>query len=224
MPIPWTDILLSSFNSLWQSFLGWGPNFIAALIVFVVGLAVATGIGRLVENIIDALKIDNLIERMGARPFFDRAGVRLDSGRFVGQLVQWFFVLVFLLAATDILGLLAVSDAIRQLLAYVPNVIVAAIIVLAAVVLANFLQRVVQAAAGGANLKAANLAGAVVKWAVFIFGLLAALSQLQVASNIINILVTGFVAMLAIAGGLAFGLGGKDYAGDLLDKLRKEIE
>jgi len=224
MPISWTDILLASFNSLWQSFVSWGPNFLAALIVFILGLAVASGIGRLIENIIDALKIDAIIERMGARPFFDRAGLRIDSGRFLGQLIMWFFVLVFLLASTDILGLTAVSTALRQLLGYVPNVIVAAIIVLAAVVLANFLQRLTQAAAGGANLKAANLAGAVVKWSVFVFGFLAALSQLQVAPNIVNILVTGFVAMLAIAGGLAFGLGGKEYAADLLNKLRKEIE
>lgn len=224
MSISWTDILFSSFNSLWQSFVSWGPNFLAALIVFILGLAVASGIGRLVENVVDALKIDTLIERMGARPFFDRAGLRIDSGRFLGQLVMWFFVLVFLLASTDILGLSSVSLALRQLLGYVPNVIVAAIIVLAAVVLANFLQRLTQAAAGGANLKAANLAGAIVKWSVFVFGFLAALAQLQVASSIVNILVTGFVAMLAISGGLAFGLGGKEYAAELLEKLRKEIE
>jgi len=225
MPTPlWSDVLQASFNYLWQGFVGFVPNFLAALIIFILGLVVASGIGRLIENIIDALKIDSLVEKMGARPFFDRAGLRLDSGRLLGELAKWFLVLAFLLAATDILNLTAVSAGIRDLLGYVPNVIVAALIVLAAVVLANFLHRVVQATASGASLKASNLAAAVVKWSVFLFGLLAALSQLRVASNIINIVITGFVAMLAIAGGIAFGLGGKDYATHLLEKFRKEIE
>lgn len=220
----WTDVLQSSFTFLWQGFLSFLPNFLAALILFILGLAVASAVGKLIENIIDALKIDLLIEKMGAKPYFDRAGLRMDSGRFLGELAKWFLVLAFLLAATDILNLTAVSSAIRDLLRYVPNVIVAAVIVLAAVVLANFLHRMVQVAAHGASLKAANLAAAVVKWAVFIFGLLAAISQLGVAQNIINIVVTGLVAMLALAGGVAFGLGGKDYAAELLDKFRREIE
>jgi len=220
----WPDVLASSFTYLWQGFLAFAPNFFAALIIFVLGLVIASAIGKLFENIIDALKIDTLIEKMGVRPFFDRAGIRIDSGRFLGELAKWFFVLAFLLAATDILGLTAVSSAIRDLLRYVPNVIVAAMIVLGAVVLANFLQRLVQAAASGANLKASNLAAAIVKWAVFVFGLLAALSQLRVATDIINIVVTGLVAMFALAGGIALGLGGKDYAADLLDRFRKEIE
>lgn len=220
----WTDVLQSSFTFLWQGFLSFLPNFLAAFILFILGLAVASAVGKLIENIIDALKIDTLIEKMGAKPYFDRAGLRMDSGRFLGELAKWFLVLAFLLAATDILNLTAVSSAIRDLLRYVPNVIVAAVIVLAAVVLANFLHRLVQAAAHGASLKAANLAAAVVKWAVFIFGLLAAISQLGVAQNIINIVVTGLVAMLALAGGVAFGLGGKDYAAELLDKFRREIE
>jgi hypothetical protein len=109
-------------------------------------------------------------------------------------------------------------------LGYVPNVIVAAIILLSSVVLANFLQKVVRSTAAGGKLEAANMAAAIAKWAVFLFGLFAALNQLQVAQNIISIVVTGLVAMLAIAGGLAFGLGGKDYAADLLDKFRREFE
>lgn len=224
MPILWTEVLASSFNLLWQGLIAFLPTFLVALIVFVIGVVIAGGLARLVESLIDALKIDVLIERLGAKPFFDRAGLRIDSGRFLGELVKWFVVLAFLLAATDILGLLAVSGAVRDLLGYIPNVIVAAVIVLAAVVLAQFLGKLVQASAAGGNLRAANLAGAVVKWSVFIFGLLAALSQLGVAQNIINIVVTGAIAMIALAGGLAFGLGGKDYASDLLERFRREVE
>jgi len=220
----WTTIILNSFDLLWRQFVGWAPNFLAALVVFVLGLSASSVLARVIETLVNRLKIDVMIEKMGAKPFFDRAGMSLNVGRFMGQLVFWFLTLAFLLAATNILGLVVVSDAIRQLLGYIPNVIVAALIVLASVVLSNFISRVVRSAAMGAELSAANFAAAIVRWAVFVFGLLAALNQLGIAGNLINILVTGFVAMLAIAGGLAFGLGGKEVAEDLLMKLRREIE
>jgi small-conductance mechanosensitive channel len=219
-----TTILLSSFEQLWGQFVRWVPNFLAALIVFVLGLSASSVLGRFVEQLIDALKVDAVIEKMGAKPYFDRAGLRIDSGRFLGQLVFWFLVLAFLLAASDILGLSAVSETLRTLLAYVPNVIVAALILLASLLLANFLSRLTRAAALSARLEAAPFVASVVKWAVFIFGFLIALNQLGIAQNIISILVTGLVAMLAIAGGLAFGLGGRQIAEELLGRLRREIE
>jgi hypothetical protein len=219
-----TNVLLSSFEQLWGQFVTWVPNFLAALVVFVLGLSASSVLGRLVEQLLDALKVDAVLEKMGAKPYFDRAGLKIDSGRFVGQLVFWFLALAFLLAAADILGLRAVSETLRVLLAYVPNVIVAALILLASVLLANFLYRVTRAAAAGARLEAAPFVASVVKWSVFLFGLLIALNQLRIAQNIINILVTGLVAMLAIAGGLAFGLGGRQVAEDLLGKLRRELE
>ncbi len=219
-----TTVLFSSLEQLWQQFISWVPNFLAALIVFVLGLSASSILSRLVEQFIDTLKVDLVIEKMGAKPYFDRAGVKIDSGRFVGQLIFWFFALAFLLAASDILGLRAVSETLRTLLSYVPNVIVAALLLLATVLLANFLYRLTRAAAAGARLEAAPFVAAVVKWAVLLFGFLVALNQLGIAQNIINILVTGLVAMLAIAGGLAFGLGGRQIAEELLGKLRREIE
>jgi small-conductance mechanosensitive channel len=219
-----TNVLLTSFEQLVLQFVGWFPNFLAALIVFVLGLSASSILARLVENLIDLLKVDAVIEKMGARPYFDRAGIRLDSGRFIGQLVFWFLALAFLLAASDILGLRGVTETIRNLLGYIPNVIVAALILLASVLLANFLYRVTRATASGAKLEAAPFVASVVKWAVLVFGILVAMDQLGIAENVVNTLLTGFVAMVAIAGGLAFGLGGKQIAEELLGKLRKEIE
>jgi hypothetical protein len=217
-------IILDSLEQLWAHFMFWLPSFLASVIVFVLGLAVASALGRLVERLIDALKVDAVIEKMGAKPYFDRAGVKIDSGRLVGQLTFWFLTLAFLLAATDILGLFAVSESLRALLGYIPNVIVAALILLAAVLLANFLSRVTRATAAGAKLEAAPFVAAIVRWSVFLFGLFAALAQLRIAEDIINIMMTGLVAMLAIAGGLAFGLGGRVLAEDLLGRLRREVE
>lgn len=219
-----TLIILSSLEQMWVQFALWLPNFLAAAVVFAVGLAAASALGRLVEQLIDALKVDMVIEKMGAKPYFDRAGLKIDAGRLIGQLVFWFLTLAFLLAASDILGLRAVSESLRGLLAYVPNVIVAALILLATVLLANFLYRITRATATGAKLEAAPFVASIAKWSVLLFGLMAALSQLRIAQDIIHTMVTGLVAMLAIAGGLAFGLGGKGLAEDLLGRFKREFE
>lgn len=224
MNMDFTFIIAQSFEQLWMQFITWLPIFLIASFVFVVGLAVASILGRLVERLIDALKVDGTIEKMGVKPYFDRAGMKVDVGRLIGQLVFWFLALAFLLASSDILGLMAVSEALRELLAYIPNVIVAALILLVTVLVANFLHRMTRVAADGGNLEASPFVAAIVKWSVLVFGFLAALDQLQIAQNVIQVMMTGLVAMLAIAGGLAFGLGGKDMAGDLLKTAKKELE
>lgn len=199
------------------------PTFLGALIVFFVGLVVATGLGKIVEKLIDALKLDRLLGQLGLDKLLERADIRLHSGRFLGVLVQWFFVVVSLLVVSDILNLVAFSDFLKQVLIYVPNIAVAVLIMLAGVVIATFLAKLVRASILAARLHAAHFLGALTKWSVLVFAFLAALSQLGVAGALVNTLIMGFVAMLALAGGLAFGLGGRDVAAAWLEKLRSEI-
>ena len=129
-----------------------------------------------------------------------------------------------MLAASDILGFYSLSNFLKEVLLYIPNVIVAVLIMLAAVVIANALRHVVRASVKGAQLHASNFLGSLTWWAMVVFGFLAALSQLGIATAIVNSIVTGFVAMLALAGGIAFGLGGKDYAASLVNRLREHTE
>jgi len=213
-----------SLQDVWFEAVRFIPNLIAAIFVFIVGLIVAAGLSALVERIFETAKLDSMLAKLGIGQHFERAGLRLNASRFLGQLVNWFFIIVFLLAAVDILQLNALSDFLREVLFFIPNVVVAVLILLASVVIANFLRRVVTASVIGAKLHAAHFLGTLAWWSVVIFGLLTALVQLNIAPSIINSLITGFVAMLALAGGLAFGLGGKDYAAHLLGKLREHTE
>ena len=199
------------------------PAFLGALIIFFVGLVIATGLGKVVEKLIDALKLDRLLDQLGLGKVLERANVRLHSGRFVGVLVQWFFIIVTLLAVSDILNLFAFSDFLKQVLLYVPNIVVAVLIMLAGVVMATFLAKLVRASVLAARLHAAHFLGTLTKWSILVFAFLAALSQLGVAGALVNTLIIGFVAMLALAGGLAFGLGGRDVAAAWLEKLKEEI-
>jgi len=220
----WLSVVVGSLQNLWVGAIGVLGSIVGALIVLIVGLIVASGLGALVERVVGLLKVDKLLSNLGVHEYFERAGLNMNSGRFVGRLVYWFLVVVFLLAATDILGFYTLSNFLREVLLYIPNVIVAVLIMLAAVVGANFMRNLVRASVKSARLHAAHFLSSLTWWAVVLFGFFAALSQLGIAVSIINSLVTGFVAMLALAGGIAFGLGGKDYAEGLVNRLREHTE
>ncbi len=215
---------MGSFVNLWAGFASFIPNLVAALIVLVVGLIVAAGLGALVEKIFEAVRLDPFLEKLGVKPIFERAGLRVRVAYFLGRLVYWFIIVAFLLAVSDSLGLYALSGFLTMVLNYLPNVIAAVLILLASLVLGHFLRRVVTASVLSAQLHAAHFLGTLVWWVVVILGFFAALTQLNIASAIVQTLITGFIAMLALAGGLAFGLGGKDYANHLLNKLRERTE
>jgi len=220
----WSDVLLASFQSLWMGVIGYAPKLILAIVVFLAGWIVASTLGKLTAQIIGFFKVDKVLQKAGIEEPLARGGVRLNAGLFVGTLVKWFFLIVFLVAAVDILGLDQVNAFLRDVvLLYLPNVIVAVLILLAAALLAEALQKITVSSAKAAHLRSAHLLGGVVKWAIWLFAFLAALYQLGIAGPLVQTLFTGFVAMLAIAGGLAFGLGGKDMAARTLGNLRRDI-
>lgn len=215
---------VESLRALWGTVLGFVPNLIGAIVVFVVGLVVAAVLERLAERIVYFLKLDVLLRRAGVEPYFEQANIKLNIGHFIGKVVYWFIAIVFLIAASDILKFAAFSYFLRDtLIPFIPNVLVAVLIVLASLVAANFLRRLVVASVNGARMHHAKGLGTLTWWVVFVFGFLSALLQVGVAVGIINTLITGIIAMLAIAGGLAFGLGGKERAARFLDKLSSDM-
>jgi len=220
----WTAVVVNSLQNLWGGTISVLANVLGALIVLLIGLIVAGGLGALIERVVNLVKLDKALKSLGLEEHFGRAGLKIDSGKFFGKIVYWFLVVVFLLAATDILGFYSLSNFLRETLLYVPNVIIAILIMLASIVVANILKKLVMASVKGAKLHAANFLASLTWWAVIIFGLFTALTQIGIAVAIIQSLVTGFVAMIAIAGGIAFGLGGKDYASSLIAKMREQVE
>jgi small-conductance mechanosensitive channel len=217
------DVVIASLQNLWNIFVSFIPELVVAFLVIVIGWAIAAALGRVVAQIIHALRIDQLLEKLGFRGPVERAGLRLDSGHFLGQLVKWFLILVFVLAAANILGLSEVAGFLQEVIFYIPNVVVAALILLVAAGFASFLQRLIRASVDAAGMMNAGFLGSLAKWAILILAFLAALDQLGVARAFITTLLQGFVAMLAIAGGLAFGLGGQGAAKDFVAKLREEM-
>ncbi len=217
------DTVRLSLSNLWAQLLSFLPALIGAVVIFIIGLIIATVLARIVERLVYYLKIDTLLRRLGVESYFQRANIKLNVGFFIGRVVYWFIVIAFLLAASDMLGFVAFSSFLNNVLAYIPSVLVGVLIVLASLVAANFLKKLVIVSISGAHLSHAKGLGALTWWIVFIFGFLTGMVQIGVAVTVINTLITGFIAMLAIAGGLAFGLGGRERASKFLDRVGDEI-
>lgn len=220
----WGDAIVSSLTDLWIDVAGFVPYLIAALIVFFVGWAIAVAVGRIVERIFVVLRINQAFENIkGLKDAASRAGLKINMPFLLGEIVKWFLIVATLLAATDILGLEDVAAFLRSVLAYIPNVVVAALILVISVVLSNFVYKTVKASVTAAGFSSAGAVAAISKWAIIIFAFLAALLQLNVATSLIQTILTGLVAMIALAGGLAFGLGGKETAAKWLKKLESDL-
>lgn len=218
-----TNLLQVPLLELWSTMVSFLPNVIGAVIVFVIGILIAIVLCNVVTRVIALLRIDELAEKLEIKKQFERMGLRLHIGSLLGWIVKWFFIIVALIAATDILGWKEVTDYLKQVVLFVPNVIIAVIILLAGILLGNFVQNVVRSAVEAAQLASSQFLSALAKWAILIFSFMAALVQLQIAPDLIRTLFTGLVFMLALAGGLAFGLGGREHASQFLSRLKKEI-
>lgn len=221
----WADVLSQSFQNLFYGLVAFIPNLLIAIVIFIVGWLVGVGLGRVVAQIVNSLRVDQALKATGIEHLLSRAGFELSSGRFLGFLVKWFFIIVFLVAALDVLRLATVNLFISEVvLGYLPQVIVAVLILLVAAVVADAVERVVVGSAKAAALHGAGFLGKVARYAIWIFALLAALAQLNVATAFVQTLFTGVVIAVSLAVGLAFGLGGQASAARYLDRLHSEIK
>lgn len=219
----WWDTLRESFNLIGLKIVDFLPNFLAAVVVFVIGLLIAVALGHLVRRVVELLRIDEALDRLQLRDAFRRAGVPLHVSTLLGWLAKWFLVVVFLIAAADILHLTAISEFLSQVVYFIPNVVIAIIVLLIGTLLANFVHDVVEHSVSAAQLHSAAFIAGLAKWAIFVFSFLVALSHLNIGTQIMETLWQGLVGMLALAGGLAFGLGGKEHASKTIERLRKDI-
>jgi len=221
----WGDVFNASLQDLWWGFMQFAPKLILAVLFFIIGWILGSLIAKAFEQVFVALKIDKLFESIKADDFFRKAGMNLNTGYFVGQLIKWFVIIVFLLPSLNLVGLDSISSFLKDdVLSFLPRVIIAIFILIIASVVADALSKAVVAGSKAMGLTSANMLGTVVKYAIWIFAFIIALGQLGVAAAYMQILFTGIIAMLSIAGALAFGLGGKDAASGFISKVRDEMQ
>lgn len=220
----WSTVFLTSLEQLGVGVITFVPNILFAVLIFIAGWVVGSILGRIVAQVIKSLRVDHGLRAAGVEDVVSRAGYHLDSGAFVGGLVKWFVIIVFLVASFDILGLNQVNQFLQQVvLSYLPNVIVAVLILLVASVVADTVKSVISGAASAAGIHTAHFLGVITKWAIWLFAILAALYQLGVATPFVQTLFTGIVVAISLALGLSFGLGGQQAAGKYIERVRDEI-
>jgi len=220
----WADITVQALQGLWQGFLSFIPVLLGAIIVFVIGWFFAVLIGKIITEILKKLKFNQIFEKGGWKTAMEKAEIKVDASGFVGAIVKWVLVIVVLQIAVGILGWTDFAVLLGKVIDYLPNVIVAALIFVVAVIVADILQKVVIAAAEGAKFTYTRFAGAIVKWAIWIFAILAILRQLVIAPELVETLFSAIVYGVVAIFVIAFGLGGKDVAAEMLQDLKGKLK
>lgn len=220
----WGEAIAVSLTGLWQRFIDFLPALIGAVLVLLIGWVIANAVGKAARKLMEKIRADKAAEKLGFDGKIIGGDLHMTISALFGGIVKWFLILVFVMAAADILKLNQVTSFLDSILLYIPNVIVAIVILAVVFLLGNFVYGVVKGSTRAAGVMSATLLAAVSKWAIIIFGFFAALIQLGVASSLVGTIFVGIVSMLALAGGLAFGLGGKEEeAALILRRIREEI-
>lgn len=214
------NTLVNSLNANVQAIVTFVPRFVAGFLILLIGIIIGSIVKQLILSTSKSLKIDSYLKKYGVPE------LREDYtwSNILAEIARWFVIIIFLIPTSDVWGLPRIGTLLNELLLYLPNVFVAVVIALVGFVLARLAHDVILASVKGVTKESAEGIASATQWIINIFVILAVLNQLGVASDLIRILFTGIVAMIALAGGIAFGLGGQKNAEDILDGVRKRLK
>jgi len=213
-----TTTILGSLNQGLYSAATFLPNFIAGIVLLLIGIILGSVVKKITIGILTTFRVESYIRRYGISE-----GKELTWTVILAEIVRWFVIILFLVPTADVWGLPQITTVLNTFLLYLPNVFVAAIIGLIGFVLARIASDLILKSTKDLSPEASKTIASSTRVAVIVFVLLAVLTQLGVAQDLIKILFTGFVAMVALGGGIAFGLGGKNTAEDILRSIKKKL-
>jgi len=219
----WTQVG-DSWTSIWDKVANFLPNLVGAFLILIIGWIVAILVEKLLDRLFRALQLPTLFAMAKVEDLIKKSGTKLDTTGLLAATVKWILFLVAFIAAVNVLNLPTITLFLESILAYVPNVIAAVGILLIGTVLAHFLSNVISSTVKIGDIAFAQALSTIARYSIIIFAFVAALYQLNVAPAFLQTLVIGIVAFIAIAGGIAFGLGGQGVARDFLEKLRKDLQ
>lgn len=213
----------SLINSLFLSGSGFFPNLLGAFILVLVGIILSKWLKSAVIKLAIATKISSLSKNPAIQDFLDNAQVGTKIENVLGEIVKWIVLLFFIIAASNLLGLTSISALLVGVFAIIPNLMASLVILILGVVLAGFLEKVVKGSLGAQDPSLSRFAGRVVSYTTMTIFILAAMSQLGIASFFIQITYIGFILVLVLALGLGFGLGSKDIFKKILEDWYKKV-
>jgi len=218
---------LSIIQPFLQDFISFIANLLLALIVFIIGYIVSVGIGKLVTEILKSIRFNKLFEKEGWRRSLQRANIDVNPSEFIGAIFKWVFAIVALMIAVDVLSLTSFAGFLHQVLNYLPNLIIAVLVFVVAIIISDIVEKIVRVAIERMKVGYGFIAASIIKWGIWIFAFFLILDNLLPQSLLIKTLYTGIVygviGALALGIGLAIGLGGKDTAAKIISDMHKKI-
>jgi hypothetical protein len=213
----WQDALLTAAGNVLSRFFIFLPTLFVALVIFFIGLVLAKGVKALIVKILETVKLDTLLKKSGVGEYLNKADVRMKAEVFIGEIARWLIVAVFFVAAVNVLGLTAVASVFNGILAYIPKIVSAVLILTIGVLLAGLVESLIKGAVNQVDVKTSRLLAKIASYLVVIVAALASINELGIAQSLINILFIGVVSTLSLGLGLAIGLGAKDIVAKMLD-------
>ncbi len=214
------DLINSILTKFWSQFINFLPDFIGGLAILLVGFIIAAIVKKILLTIFRFLRLESVLQKTR---LLGKSEVQLWE-EIIVEITKWAIIIIFLVPTLEVWGLSRATSVLNEFLVYLPNVIVAVVVTFVGVIVANLTSDLVKNSVKTMGATSANSLSVLAKWVVLFFTGLIALNQLGVAQDLIRILFTGIVAMVALAGGLAFGLGGRDLAKEILEELRKKVQ
>lgn len=209
---------------MWAAVVSFLPHFVFALVLLLIGVLLAHVLHEAIVRVVNILRVDEALNKLEVHDLVRQTGVEFHAGKFLGWIARWFVLILTFIVVADTLKWTQVTAFLSQVLLYLPNVLIAVVILLVGILLGRFVHDVVVGAVAAAKMQSGGFLGGLAKWAIYVFTFMAALVQLGIAQSLIMTLFTGFVGMVALAGGLAFGLGGKEHAARVLDQLSNDLK
>ncbi len=212
-----SDAVWLSFTNALNSFMTFLPALIGALIVLVIGWVISGALARLIEKGLRAIGLERAVHHSGINDFIVRSGTAWTTSKLIAELIKWFIRLIFIQAAANILGMPQITAIINSIILFIPNIVVAMVIIVIGALIAKFLSGLVRGSVSEMGVGNPNLLATLTRYAVIGFAVIAAINQLGIAAVVVNTLFIGFVGAIALAVGLAFGLGGREVAAKITE-------
>ncbi|MEO6578910.1 MAG: small-conductance mechanosensitive ion channel [Candidatus Limnocylindria bacterium] len=211
----WGDAVMVAATEALQNFFSFLPALVGAIIILVIGWIVAGLIAGLVERGLKMIGFERAAQSTGIAGFIERSGSSWTASAVVAEIIKWFIRLIAIQAAASILGLNQISGIINAILLWLPNLVVAIAIIVIGALIAGFVRGLVRGSTGQMGFDNSDLLGSIAYYAILAFAVVAAVDQLGIAETVVMTLFTGAVALVVLAGGLAFGLGGQQTAAQI---------
>ncbi len=219
----WGTAIVSSFATAIALVFTFIPKLLGFLVILLIGWLIATAISKAVTFLLRKVGFDRIATRIGLTRLEESMGLKMDAAALLGKIVYWFLFLIFLVPAVDALGLTTVSTLLGQVIAYIPNVFVAIVVLFLGTLAATFVADLIRGATANAHVGNPTIFANIARYAILGFVALIALEQLQIAPALLNILFTAIVGGAALAFGLAFGLGGQQTAHKYLERTEQSV-